>query len=65
MDTAQTPSAPAATEPQEPDLDPLVGDWIDWSQTSERLGVSVSKVRQLIREHQLAAVVPVPGEGQK
>ncbi|MGI8900114.1 MAG: Rv2175c family DNA-binding protein [Nocardioides sp.] len=65
MDTAQTPSAPAATEPQEPDLDTLVGDWIDWSQASERLGVSVSKVRQLIREHQLAAVVPVPGEGQK
>ena len=25
----------------------------------------MSKVRQLIREHQLAAVVPTPGEGQK
>ena len=27
--------------------------------------MSVSKVRQLIREHQLAAVVPVAGGGQK
>jgi hypothetical protein len=25
----------------------------------------VSKVRQLIKEHQLAALVPVPGAGQK
>ncbi len=47
------------------DLENLVGDWLDWSQTSELLGVSVSKVRQLIREHQLAAVVPSPGAGQK
>ena len=43
----------------------LVGDWLDWSAASERLHVSVSKVRQLIREHQLAAVVPVEGAGQK
>ena len=46
-------------------LGELVGEWLDWSQVSDRLGVSVSKVRQLIREHQLAAVVPTPGEGQK
>ena len=43
----------------------LVDEWIDWGQASELLGISVSKVRQLIREHQLAAAVPVPGEGQK
>ncbi|MGA8993098.1 MAG: Rv2175c family DNA-binding protein [Nocardioidaceae bacterium] len=49
----------------EPDLVRLVEDWLDWSQTSARLNVSVSKVRQLIREHQLAAAVPVPGEGQR
>jgi Rv2175c C-terminal domain of unknown function len=49
----------------EPALAELVEEWLDWSQASERLGVSVSKVRQLIREHQLAAAVPVPGEGQK
>ncbi|MGZ4493479.1 MAG: Rv2175c family DNA-binding protein [Nocardioides sp.] len=43
----------------------LVPSWLDWSEASELLHVSVSKVRQLIREHQLAAVVPVPGGGQK
>ncbi len=47
------------------DLGRLVGEWLDWAQAGDLLGVSVSKVRQLIREHQLAAVVPVPGEGQK
>ncbi len=43
----------------------LVGEWLDWSQAAALLQVSVSKVRQLIRENQLAAAVPVPGEGQK
>jgi hypothetical protein len=47
------------------DLAQLVDEWIDWSQASELLGISVSKVRQLIRENQLAAAVPVPGGGQK
>jgi hypothetical protein len=47
------------------DLESLVGEWLDWSAASDLLGVSVSKVRQLIREHQLAAVVPAPGAGQK
>lgn len=57
MDTAPTS--------QSTDLESLVGEWLDWSQAAELLGVSVSKVRQLIREHQLAAVVPSPGSGQK
>ena len=39
----------------------LVEEWLDWSQAAELLRVSVSKVRQLIREHQLAACVPGPG----
>src|SRR3954452_10504384 len=43
----------------------LVEEWLDWQQAGERLQVSVSKVRQLIREHQLAAVVPVPKGGQQ
>jgi hypothetical protein len=43
----------------------LVGEWLDWSQASALLSVSVSKVRQLIRENQLAAMVPVAGGGQK
>lgn len=54
-----------APDPTDTDLDELVGEWLDWSQASDLLGVSVSKVRQLIREHQLAAVVPAPGAGQK
>ena len=47
------------------DLVDLVEEWLDWSQASDRLGVSVSKVRQLIREHHLAAAVPSPGTGQQ
>jgi hypothetical protein len=47
------------------DLAALVEEWLDWGQASERLNVSVSKVRQMIREHQLAAVVPTPGAGQQ
>lgn len=47
------------------DLAQLVEEWLDWSQAADQLGVSVSKVRQLIREHQLAAVVPAPGAGQQ
>jgi excisionase family DNA binding protein len=55
-----------STEPAQPDdLAELVGEWLDWGQASELLNVSVSKVRQLIREHHLAAVVPTPGAGQK
>jgi hypothetical protein len=46
-------------------LPELVGEWLDWAETGRRLGVSVSKVRQLIREHQLAAAVPTDGAGQR
>ena len=48
-----------------PDLATLVGDWLDWAACGEALGISASRVRQLIREHQLAAVVPAPGAGQQ
>lgn len=51
--------------PVNTDLSELVGEWLDWSEAAEQLHVSVSKVRQLIREHELAAAVPVPGRGQK
>lgn len=51
--------------PADTDLNTLVGDWLDWKGVATELGVSVGKVRTLIREHQLAAVVPVPGEGPK
>ena len=43
-----------------PDLGTLINDWLDWSEAGKALGVSVSKVRQLIREHQLAAAAGKP-----
>lgn len=69
-DPAGDPAAEPTDDPTgdpgpEGDLEALVGEWLDWRQAGELLGVSVSKVRQLIREHQLAAVVPSPGAGQK
>ncbi|SDR69997.1 hypothetical protein SAMN04488570_0063 [Nocardioides scoriae] len=50
---------------QQAALDALVGDWLDWKQAAAELGVSVSKVRQLIRERQLCAAVPRPRAGQQ
>jgi hypothetical protein len=47
------------------DLAVLVDEWWDWAAAAEALGVSVSKVRQYIREHQLAGAVPVPDQGQR
>ena len=47
------------------DLGRLIGEWLAWDEAGDRLHVSVSKVRQLIREHHLAAAVPAPGAGQK
>ncbi len=37
-------------------LDSLVDAWLTLAQAADRLGVSVSKVRQLAREHQLVCV---------
>src|SRR3954451_25131084 len=51
--------------PEGPALDELIDEWLDWAQAGQLLGVSASKVRQLIREHQLAAAAPTPGAGQK
>jgi hypothetical protein len=47
------------------DLAVLVTDWIDWAETAQRLGVTVAKVKTMLRNHELAAAVPAPGEGQK
>lgn len=49
----------------EADLAALVLEWIDWAEAARRLEVTVAKVRTMIRDHELAAAVPVPGEGQK
>ncbi len=62
VESTHSPSDQATPEQ---DISALVGEWLDWSQASDQLGVSVSKVRQMIREHHLAAVVPAPGAGQR
>lgn len=43
----------------------LVDDWLDLSAAGAQLGVSASRVAQLVKDHQLAAAVPVPREGLK
>ncbi len=53
------------TAPSTVDLGELIADWLDWKAAGVALDVSVSKVRQYIREHQLAAAVPTPGAGQQ
>ena len=47
------------------DLAALVDEWLEWSQVAEALGVSVGKVRTMIREHQPAAAVPWERAGQR
>ena len=47
------------------DLATLVPSWMTWDECATALGVPVSRVRQWVREHQLAQVVPVPGEGPR
>jgi hypothetical protein len=39
--------------------------WMDWAEAARELGVTVAKVRTMIRDHELAAAVPSPGAGQK
>jgi Rv2175c C-terminal domain of unknown function len=52
-------------ESAELDLNALVAEWLDWSQVADALGVTVGSVRTMIRTHELAAAVPVPGVGQR
>ena len=47
------------------DLAALVPAWLDWAADAEALGVTVGKVRTMIRDHELAAAVPSPGAGQQ
>jgi hypothetical protein len=49
----------------EADLATLVPEWLDWAATARALGVTVSRVRTMIRDHELAAAVPTPGAGQQ
>lgn len=47
----------------ERDLDALVPEWLDWQQAGDVLGVSATKIRAMIKDHELAAAVPRPGSG--
>lgn len=47
----------------EADLDALVPAWLDWATVAEQLGVSVGKVRTMVKQHELAQAVPRPGAG--
>jgi len=47
------------------DLAALVPEWLEWSEVAQLLGVTPSKVRTMIREHELAQAVPVPGAGPR
>lgn len=47
------------------DLASLVDRWLEWSEAADELGVTVAKVRTMIRDHELAAAVPRDGAGQR
>jgi excisionase family DNA binding protein len=47
------------------DLAALVSDWLTWSEAADLLGVTPSKVRTMIREHELAQAVSAPGAGPR
>jgi excisionase family DNA binding protein len=49
----------------EEDLAALVPEWLDWREAATLLGVTEAKVRTMIRDHELAAAVPVPGRGPR
>ena len=58
-------SEPTPVRLADQDLAALVPVWLTWAQAAERLGVTPAKVRTMIRDHELAAAVPVPGTGQQ
>lgn len=60
-----TGSTPADVPLSEVDLDAVVPAWLEWSEVARQLGVSVGKVRTMIREHELAHAVPREGAGQR
>ena len=47
------------------DLSVLVDEWMDWSETARRLGVTPAKVRTMVKDHELAAAVPSRGAGPR
>lgn len=59
----QTPEqAPDPRRLADHDLAALVTEWLDWAQAGKLLGVTPAQVRTMVREHELAAAVPNPGQ---
>ena len=48
-----------------PDLASLVDVWLDWPETARLLGVTPAKARTMVRDHELAEAIPVPGKGPR
>ena len=49
----------------EHDLAALVDDWLTWREAAAALGVTEAKVRTMVRDHELAEAVSVPGQGPR
>ena len=47
------------------DLASLVDEWLTWAEAGTALGVTEAKVRTMVKDHELADAVPVPGQGPK
>ena len=47
------------------DLAALVEEWLTWSEAAQQLGVTEAKVRTMVKDHELADAVPVPGQGPR
>jgi hypothetical protein len=47
------------------DLAALVPEWLEWSEVAQLLGVTPAKVRSMVKDHELAQAVPVPGAGPR
>lgn len=47
------------------DLAALVPEWLEWGEAAAQLGVTPAKVRSMIKDHELAQAVPVPGAGPR
>ena len=43
------------------DLAALVPEWLEWGEVAQLLGVTPAKVRSMVKDHELAQAVPVPG----
>ena len=59
MITVMSDSAPRLADQ---DLAVLVDEWLDWDAAGELLHVTPAKVRTMVRDHELASAVPVPGQ---